>query len=93
MLCPNWMIPEYADVQLPGRAPKDTLEAKADTPPQWNDSWMRHVPLVGKTIVSGMNASRYKTTLEQNAEFIASDLGNADSEWKGQAVGVITKSK
>jgi hypothetical protein len=40
-----------------------------------------------------MNASRYKTTLEQNAEFIASDLGNAESEWKGQAVGVITRSK
>jgi hypothetical protein len=40
-----------------------------------------------------MNASRYKTTLEQNAEFIASDLGKADSEWRGQAVGVITQSK
>jgi hypothetical protein len=54
---------------------------------------MRHIPLVGKTIVSGMNASRYKTTLEQNAEFIASDLGDAESEWKGQAVGVITRSR
>jgi len=92
MLCPNWMVPDHQDVQLPGTAPKDTLKAKAGTPPQWNDSWMRHIPFIGKTIVSGMNASRYKTTLEQNAEFIASDLGNAESEWKGQAVGVITRS-
>jgi hypothetical protein len=54
---------------------------------------MRHIPFIGKTIVSGMNASRYKTTLEQNAEFIASDIGGAESEWRGQAVGVITKSR
>ena len=87
------MVPEYSEVQLPGTVPKGTLEAKSGSPPQWNDSWMRHVPFIGKTIVSGMNVSRYKTTLEQNAEFIASDLGNQQSEWKGQAVGVITRSK
>jgi hypothetical protein len=93
MLCPNWMIPESPDVSLPGTAPKDALIASAGMPPQWQNSWMRHIPLIGKTIVSGMNASRYKTTLEQNAEFIASDLSNENSEWKGQAVGVITRSK
>jgi hypothetical protein len=93
MLCPNWMIPESPNVSLPGTAPKDGLVASAGTPPQWQDSWMKHIPLIGKTIVSGMNASRYKTTLEQNAEFIACDLSNEHSEWKGQAVGVITRSK
>lgn len=92
MLCPNWMIPESPNIQLPGTPPKDKLIAKAGTPPNWNDSWMRHIPLIGKTIVSGMNASRYKTTLEQNAEFIASDLSGGESEWEGQAVGVITRS-
>jgi len=40
-----------------------------------------------------MNASRYQTTLEQNAEFIASNLENGDGEWEGQAVGVISASK
>ena len=93
MLCPNWMVPEYPTIQLLGTLPKDALVAMAGTPPQWSDSWMKHIPFIGKTIVSGMNASRYKTTLEQNAEFIASDLGNAESEWKGQAVGVIDRSK
>lgn len=93
MLCPNWMIPESPNVSLPGTSPKETLAASAGTPPQWQDSWMRHIPLIGKTIVSGMNASRYKTTLEQNADFIASDLGDGNSEWKGQAVGVISRSK
>lgn len=93
MLCPNWMVPESPNISLPGTMPKEALIASAGTPPQWQDSWMRHIPFIGKTVVSGMNASRYKTTLEQNSEFIASDLSNANSEWKGEAVGVITKAK
>lgn len=86
------MVPESPNISLPGTAAKEALVAGAGTPPNWHDSWMRHIPLIGKTIVSAMNASRYKTTLEQNAEFIASDLENTESKWKGQAVGVITAS-
>jgi len=40
-----------------------------------------------------MNASRYETTLEQIAEFIASDLESFDSRWIGTTVGVIDGSK
>lgn len=54
---------------------------------------MKHIPFIGKIIIIGMNSSRYETTLEQNADFIASDLSNANSEWQGQAVGVISSSK
>lgn len=47
--------------------------------------------------MSGMNAGRYKTTLEQNAELIARDLevgeGGGESEWVGEAVGVIGAEK
>jgi hypothetical protein len=51
--------------------------------------------LIGKTLVSAMNAGRYQTTLEANAEFIARDLesGGGDSEWVGKAVGVISAEK
>lgn len=93
MLCPSWMVPEHPSIQLPGVTPKDALIAAAGVPPRWNDSWMRHIPFVGKAIVSGINASRYETTLEQNADLIASDLVNGESEWIGQAVGVIARSK
>lgn len=93
MLCPNWMIPESNDLSLPRKAPKDRLLASASMPPDWHGSWLQHIPLIGKTIVSGMNASRYKTTLEQNAEFIANDLRDYDSAWAGVAVGVISKPK
>ena len=36
-----------------------------------------------------INASRYGTTLEQNAEFIADDLESYESRWSGVAVGII----
>lgn len=93
MLCPQVMTPESPHVSLPGTSPKEKLIASAGTPPRWNDSWVRHIPFIGKIIVIGMNSSRYETTLEQNADFIARDLSDADSEWKGKAVGVISRSK
>lgn len=40
-----------------------------------------------------MNASRYETTLEQNAEFIASDLESFESPWIQTTVGIIDGSK
>jgi hypothetical protein len=87
------MEPEYPDIPLPGAALKGGLVAAAGVPPRWNDSWIRHIPFIGKFILSGINAGRYGTTLEQNADFIASDLSSAQSEWVGQAVGVIDGSK
>lgn len=36
-----------------------------------------------------MNAARYNTTLEQNAEFIANDLETYESRWSGVTVGII----
>lgn len=40
-----------------------------------------------------MNSSRYETTLEQNAEFIAKDLEDRDSRWIGTTVGIIDETK
>jgi len=94
MLCPNWMVPEHTEIALSGKTTRsEVLVASAGTPPRWQDFWFKHIPLIGKTLVSAMNASRYQTTLEQNAEFIASNLENGDGEWEGQAVGVISASK
>ena len=97
MLRPNWMVPEFPNITFPPFIPSEALVASAGTPPRWQDSWLKHIPLIGRTIVSGMNAGRYKTTLEQNAEFIARDLevgeGGGESEWVGEAVGVIGAEK
>lgn len=40
-----------------------------------------------------MNAPRYVTTLEQNAELIASDLESHESRWSETTVGIIDGSK
>jgi hypothetical protein len=83
------MVPESANFSVPTRSLSAKLDAAANLPPRWKDSWLRHLPLLGKVIVCGMNASRYKTTLEQNADFIAADLEEGSSKWFGCAVGVI----
>jgi hypothetical protein len=44
-------------------------------------------------LVTGSNMPRYATTLEQNADFIAADLEDWDSQWSGVAVGIIDPAK
>jgi hypothetical protein len=93
MLCPATMVPESSDVNVPADSSGRGLVAKSGTLPLWQDSWMKYIPLIGRTLVCAMNFSRYETTLEQNADFIAGDLGKSDSQWSGATVGVIDGSK
>lgn len=93
MLCPVDMTPESSDFSVPTRSSQPRLIGNAGTPPSWQDSWMKHIPLIGKTLVSAMNISRYVTTLEQNADFIASDLETYESRWSMSTVGIIDGSK
>jgi hypothetical protein len=93
MLCPSTMTPESSDITVPMTTSHGKLIANAHTPPLWQNSWVEHVPLIGKIILSGMNAGRYETTLEQNADFIASDLESYESRWSETTVGIIDGSK
>ena len=54
---------------------------------------MGYIPLIGRTFVLIKNAMRYETTLEQNAEFIASDLESLETRFSGTTVGVCDGSK
>ncbi|KAF4549126.1 Hypothetical protein D9617_23g005410 [Elsinoe fawcettii] len=93
MLCPMTMVPESSNLSVPSKTKQGSLVAAANTPPAWNQSWLRHIPLIGRTLTIMMNASRYTTTLEQNAELIAADLESRDSQWSCKTVGVIDASK
>ena len=93
MLCPSTMTAESSAIKVPTEHLHGKLIASAATPPLWQDSWMSYIPLIGKTLLCAMNASRYDTTLEQNADFIASDLEAYDSPWIGTTVGIIDGSK
>lgn len=87
------MTSESSDMSVPTRTSHSKLIANAVNPPLWKDSWIKYIPLIGKTLLCAMNASRYETTLEQNAEFIAGDLETYESPWIRMAVGVIDGSK
>jgi hypothetical protein len=84
------MIPESA---TPTTTTQTKLIPAGDTPPRWRNSWVHYIPLIGKTLVTMMNAMRYQTTLEQSAEFIAADLESHESQWIGKRVGTIDESK
>jgi hypothetical protein len=73
MLGPVTMTPESSDINVPTKTLRDKLIANAATPPLWQDSWIKYIPFIGKTLLYAMNFGRYESTLEQNAEFIAND--------------------
>jgi hypothetical protein len=93
MLCPYTMTPESSDFNIPTNSSKAKLVANAGSPPLWQGSWIENIPLIGQTIYWAMNSSRYVTTLEQNAEFIANDLESYESKWSEAVVGIIDPSK
>jgi hypothetical protein len=89
------MVPEFqsSEFTVPTASTNAKLVAKAGIPPDWHYSWLDHIPLIGKTLACGLNALRYKTTLEQNADFIAEDLEVLESQWSLTAVGIIDKQR
>lgn len=89
LLCPSTMTAEKSEVSVPAKSSQGRLTAEASSPPLWKDSWLKHIPFLGKVVLAAMNAPRYETTLEQNAEFIANDLKDRESRWIGVPVGVI----
>ena len=93
MLCPATMVPASPNIVVPTKTLPSKLIANGGTPPLFNDSWLKYIPLIGKPLVAGMNASRYTTTLEQAADFIAGDLEEAESRWIGTTVGIIDAPK
>ncbi len=88
------MTPESSDFSVPAKpSSHGKLVANATTPPAWRDSWIKHIPLIGRVLLAAWNASRFDTTLEQNADFIATDLETYESRYIGAPVGVIDASK
>lgn len=93
LLCPMNMTAESSDLSVPTKSSRARLTANAASPPLWRESWLSYIPLIGRALVFAMNAGRYETTLEQNAEFIANDLEDNESRWIGTTVGIVDGSK
>ncbi|KAK5115313.1 hypothetical protein LTR62_001513 [Meristemomyces frigidus] len=94
MLCPMTMNPESSDLSVPTKLSQGRLTASATVPPMWKRFWFSSLPLVGSFLAVAMNAGRYSvTTLEQNADLIATDLETRHSQFVGKTVGVISVGK
>lgn len=93
ILCPSTMTPESSEMTVPMISSHARLTANAMMPPLWKDSSVKYIPFLGKILSCAMNASRYEATLEQSADFIASDLESYESPWSGKTVGIIDGSK
>lgn len=92
LLCPGIMTPDSSEFHVPTKALTSRLVASASQHPLFQESWLSYIPLLGRSLTLAMNFSRYTTTLEQNADFIAADLEVNDSPWVGKRVGVIDES-
>jgi len=93
MLCPADMNAESSSLEVPTQTSQKPLIANATSPPLWQTSWLEYIPFIGRLLHAGMSFSRYATTLEQNADLIASDLESRESRFIGMTVGVIDGSK
>jgi hypothetical protein len=92
VLCPATMTPRGEPTYpVIAGASVDNLLVSADTPPEWSNKllWM---PVIGGYLNVLSQASGYNTSLEDNADLIASDLlRGVDSPWIYQKVGVKEK--
>ncbi|KAF6226708.1 hypothetical protein HO173_012375 [Letharia columbiana] len=89
MFCPSNMIPASKTVTLLDAPRGNPLNASADVPPGFQNSYFHNIPYLGPIISSVGNAPKYGTTLEDCADFIAADLEKKDTRFVGHRVGVI----
>jgi hypothetical protein len=72
------MVPESSNLSVPMELSHGRVLASASNPPSFQESWLSYIPLIG------LHASRYETTLQQNADCIASELETEESQWSGK---------
>lgn len=70
------------------------LLLKAKSPPAWEDTWLRTIPIIGMflnflVVVLG----QFNTKYEDVADFLAEDLESGSEEWVGMRVGMKDKEK
>lgn len=87
------MVPVSKTIE-PLSAPQgNSLLAETDVPADWQQSYFHNVPILGPYMSILGNVTKYATTLEDNADFIAADLKQTDSQRIGHRVGVVSLPK
>ena len=83
------MVPASKTINLLDAPRGNTLNASADVPPDFQKSYLHGIPYLGPFISVVINSTRYNTTLEDCADFIAADLERKETRFIGRRVSVI----
>lgn len=89
MFCPSQMAPASKTITLLDVPRGNPLNALADVPPGFQNSYLHNIPYLGPFFSIVGNAHKYGTILEDCADFLAADLENKDTKFVGHRVGVI----
>ncbi|KAL8850867.1 MAG: hypothetical protein Q9221_004180 [Calogaya cf. arnoldii] len=93
LLAPSAMIPASKEITLLDALRGNPLLARNDMPADWSPSFLSGVPYIGMLADIMKNMMRYNTSLEDCADFIASDLTKGESEHEGHKVGIIVSNE
>ena len=89
LLCVGWMQPRSKTIDLLAAPQHHQLAVAIGDPPEWQDSWVRYVPLVGVYLNLVAAMFSYTTKLEDVADLLAEDFEKGSkSEYVGQLVGM-----
>ncbi len=94
MLCPAFMVPVLPSIELLSEPRKHSLVIAADKLPEWRDSWVKSIPIIGNFLNVVMDVTGRTTHLEDVADMIAEDLDKGDnSDLVGMRVGMKQHEK
>lgn len=94
LLCVAFMTPVSESIDLMQEPKHHDLAVAAGKPPEWQDSWVRYIPLIGLFLNVVMNIKPYTTKLEDVADLLAEDFEKGgESPYVGELVGMKEKNK
>jgi hypothetical protein len=96
LLCVAWMYPKSKKIVELCAPQQHRLIMQAGTPPDWQDSWVRSIPVLGIYLNLFPVMKSYSTYLEDVADLIAEHLeAENQAKWAGEIVGMksVAKSK
>lgn len=80
MLCPSVMAPASKDIKLLNQPRETPLQASVDVLPHWKPSYFSSVSFVGTFLSIMGNAPSYNIKMDDCAELVAADFGEARRE-------------
>lgn len=94
LLCVAMMVPASEKIELLEGPRGNNLAVGTKAPPEWQDHWVRWIPLIGPYLNLVPAIMSLQTVLEDVADMIAEDFEKgSDSKFIGALVGMKDRSK